>query len=379
MDMKKRLCYLFLILALFVFIPDVYADDYKINELIPVNTVASVETDKFDYKNFVYDPTIDGSGNASIKFEGIQNNTLSKTAVSIDVLLFDEQKKNIGFLTYCTDKDISSENAGFKIRANQVVPFTIPVTSRYFAKGKAPADVKYIAVRDENRYCQIGGYTNFEGLTIEEIVNGVNTEEQGGFSLPDLSSIINPKVIIIFVVILVAIAAITGVLKLLKILGRGAFNRARTVKNVVRSDANSTVSVNPEANKPIDLDSLYETSSAEDSVSSLTANNHEEDVTSLEDIFTPTASSVDTSVNTSIPEVPVETNTNTNAVSVESLYNTISELPEEKKETDHSIDDLYNSINGANDPDNKESSSSIDDLYESINTEEDDDEDIMDE
>ena len=55
--------------------------------------------------------------------------------------------------------------------------------------------------------------------------------------------------------------------------------------------------------------------------------------------------------------------------------NEFSELPEEKpsKNTDSSINDLYNSINGASDSDNK--SVSIDDLYESINNDDDDDDD----
>ena len=29
-------------------------------------------------------------------------------------------------------------------------------------------NVRYIAVRDENKYCQIGGYSNYKDLTIEE-------------------------------------------------------------------------------------------------------------------------------------------------------------------------------------------------------------------
>ena len=371
MYMKKRLCYLFLVLVLFVFVPDVYADDYKINELIPVDTVASVETDKFDYKNFTYVSAVDSNGNATIKFEGIQNNTLSKTAVSIDVLLFDEQQKNIGFLTYCTDKDVSSDNAGFKIRANQVVPFTISVTSRYFVKDKGPKDVRYIAVRDENRYCQIGGYTNFAGLTMEEINNGATSEESGPFSLPDISSLIDMKIITVLLIIMAVIIGVFGLLKLLKSLSKIKIPKGKAKKKKKTSKKKVVEETPPEntdsdADKPLDLNSLY-TDKNDENLSISLPDNPKEDVASIEDIFTPP------------PQAPVKGNNkvddNTNAISIESIYNSISELPEEnKKEKDHSIDDLYNSINGSNDSSSDDKTkASIDDLYESINTDDDDD------
>ena len=350
-----------------MFVPDVYADDYKINELIPVDTVASVETDKFDYKNFSYVSAVDSNGNATIKFEGIQNNTLSKTAVSIDVLLFDEQQKNIGFLTYCTDKDVSSENAGFKIRANQVVPFSIPVTSRYFVKEKTPRDVRYIAVRDENRYCQIGGYTSFAGLTMEEINSGEVSKDKGIFSFSDLSSLIDMKIITVLLIIAGVIVGIFGLLSLFKSLGSVKLPKVTMKKEPKKKFVEEKVSedTNSEANKPIDLNSLYEDRNDDLSL----PDSSKEENASIEDIFSPP------------PQAPAKNkhkvDENTNAISIESIYNSISELPEEKKEPDHSIDDLYNSINGSNDSsDDDKTKASIDDLYESINTEDEEDDDL---
>ena len=379
--MKKRTYCLFFIVVLFISviqIVNVQAEDYKVNTLIPVNTVASVETDKFDYKNFTYNSTVDEKGNATIKFEAIQNNTLSKTAISINVLLFDENKKNIGFLTYCTDKDVSSDNAGFKIRANQVVPFTITVTQRYFVDGKLPKDVRYIAVRDENRYCQICGYSNYKGLTIEEIVNGV-PEQESGFSFPDFSSYVNMSLILLLFAIIAIIGMILGLIKLLKYL-KGRKNtkkpiikktvkEKKTTNNTNTDNVSETSSlVNSEANKPIDLNSLYQDENQGMSGIDIPDSNNNKEV-SIEDLFTPSAPNP-----TPIPE---QVNEETKAVPVENLYNSINELPEEKSsEEDNSVSDLYNSINGISDSD-KDSKVSIDDLYESINSE-DEDEDISD-
>ena len=370
--MKKKVYYLFTAVVLFASVlQNVYADDYKVNTLIPVNTVASVETDKFDYRNFTYNTAVDAKGNATLKFEAIQNNTLSKTAISINVLLFDENKKNIGFLTYCTDKDVSSDNAGFKIRANQAVPFTITVTSRYFVGGKFPKDVRYIAVRDENRYCQIGGYTNFKDLTIEEIVNGVE-EEQPGLSFPDFSSYVNMTLVIILFAIIAVIGMIVGIIKLFKSIKIKIPSKKPAIKKSESKDKkdtnNHSVDANytyNEADKPIDLNSFYSSKETESSSSIDIPETSNDQATSLEDIYTQTASTINE------PKVD-ET---TKAVPVENLYNSISELPEEKpsKNTDSSINDLYNSINGASDSDNK--SVSIDDLYESINNDDDDDDD----
>ena len=167
--MKKIVLLLLIgIIAPFV----VSAQEYNVNTLIPVDQVGTVNTEKFTYNGFIYNSQVDGKGNCLFSFNSIQNNTLSKTAVSINVLLFDEQQKNIGFLTYCSDKDVSSEYSGFKLAGNQASAFSINVTSRYFIDGKGPGNVRFIAVKDENKYCQIGGYTKYQGLTIEEITNG---------------------------------------------------------------------------------------------------------------------------------------------------------------------------------------------------------------
>lgn len=155
----------------------VYAEDYDVKTLIPVDTRASVKTEKFDYNNFIYNSSVDAKGNGLITFEGIKNNYVTKSFVSINILLFGEDQKNIGFLTYCSDKDLDSNYADYELKGNSSAPFSIKVVSKYFVEGKGVKDVKYISVLDDNKYCQIGGYDKYKGLTLDEIVNGVNNKK----------------------------------------------------------------------------------------------------------------------------------------------------------------------------------------------------------
>ena len=176
--MKK---FMFLLVLLLLPIM-VYAEDYEAKTLIPVDTNASVKTLKFDYNNFVYNSKIDDKGNSLITFESIKNNNVIKSFVSINLLLFDEGKKNIGFVAYCTDKDLDSNYADFELAGKSSAPFSIRVVSKYFVSGKSSKDVKYISILDDNKYCQIGGYDKYKGLTLDEIVNGVNKKEISGVS-----------------------------------------------------------------------------------------------------------------------------------------------------------------------------------------------------
>lgn len=173
--MKKIIYYLFIIVVLFspVF---VFAEEYKTKQLIPVESTATVSTEKFVYQDFKYNGTI-------ITFGSITNNSISKVPISINLLLFDAEQKNIGFISYCTNKDYGSNYEGFKLNGNQSTPFSIKLVQKYFVDNKGSQDVKYIAVLDENKYCKIGGYSNYKGLTIDEIVNGISENNKSKFSI----------------------------------------------------------------------------------------------------------------------------------------------------------------------------------------------------
>lgn len=181
--MKKFIYYLFIIVVLFTPI-FVFGEEYKTSQLISVDTNATVSTEKFTYQDFSYRSSLDGSGNTIISFNSIINNTISKTPVSVNILLFDNDQKNIGIVTYCSNKDYGSNYEGFKLNGNQAAPFSIKISNnKYFVKGKGPGDVKYISILDENKYCKIGGYNNYEGLTVDEITNGISTDSKSELKL----------------------------------------------------------------------------------------------------------------------------------------------------------------------------------------------------
>ena len=175
---------LLLLVLLFLAIP-VHAKEYELKTLIETQDVATVHTEKFDYVDFTYSSEGDGK-NGVINFTSIHNrNTVTQTPISINVLLFDKDKKNIGYLTYCTDKDYSTSYSYYKLKGDQSIPFKITVSSKYFVEGYSAKDVSYIAVYDDNQFCQIGGYTKFAGQTIEQIRGEEKVkEEKGRFSLP---------------------------------------------------------------------------------------------------------------------------------------------------------------------------------------------------
>ena len=149
----------------------VFAKDYKVNTLISIHEKATVETEKFIYRDFSY-------AEEKITFTSIENQTLSKTAVSANILLFDSNQKNIGFMTYCSDKDLDSDYYGFKLSSKGSHEFEMKVLKKYFVEGKTAKNIAYIAIMDENKYCHIGGYDKYKGLTIKEITEGETADIQ---------------------------------------------------------------------------------------------------------------------------------------------------------------------------------------------------------
>ena len=212
----KKIMFLLVLLLLPVM---VYAEDYNIKTMIPIDTKVSVKTEKFDYNNFVYNTAVDSEGNSLITFESIKNNTISKTPISINILLFGEDSKNIGYVTYCTDKDLDSNYSGYKIKGYDKVPFSIRVVPKYFINGKSAKDVRFISVYDDNKYCQIGGYSKYAGLTLDEIVNGVGNKNESEITkliqyIQD--NTLGPIIIIVLVSLIVLVIIIMVISSIIK-------------------------------------------------------------------------------------------------------------------------------------------------------------------
>ena len=190
--MKRFKVYIFIFVLTFLFLP-IKAFAASTMELIPVGTNANVNTDLFEY-NFVFNTT-------DVNFSSIKNNTANKVPVSINILLFDENKKNIGYLTYCSDKDISSDYAGFKLNPSASTNFYIKVVPKYLVDGNNSSDIKYIAVQDENKYCRIGGYDKYKGLTLEQISGGrVSAENNENVRLTQIKSFLKNNLLQIILI-----------------------------------------------------------------------------------------------------------------------------------------------------------------------------------
>lgn len=166
--MKKylKICFIVVIAIMMV---NVDAMQYKTVEIFPVSESATVTTETFTYTDFIYVPALEGRRYGTIDFKSITNKTDKTIPVSVNILMFDKNKKNIGFLTYCSEKDISGDYGQMKIKPNATSEFSINVSDTYFVEGKTAKDIGYLAVLDDNKYCHIGGYTNYAGMTIEEI------------------------------------------------------------------------------------------------------------------------------------------------------------------------------------------------------------------
>lgn len=216
--MKKIILLLVLLLPIMV-----YAEEVNVKTIIPVDTKVSVKTEKFDYNDFIYNSSIDEKGNSLISFDSIKNNTISRLPISINILLFDKDQKNIGLVSYCTDMDLNSNYSGYKLSGNSSVPFSINIVSKYFVNGKSTSDVKYISVLDENKYCHVGGYDKYNGLTIDEIVNGVGNENKENEIIKLINKIkengLVPIIVLVLVgilILVVLIMIISSVLKKIK-------------------------------------------------------------------------------------------------------------------------------------------------------------------
>lgn len=189
-----------IIVVIMLFCGEVNAEDYQKGELIPVNTFATVKTDIFTYQNFMY-KVDNNNSKASVSFESILNNTNEKQLVRINLLLFDSNKKNIGFITYCSSKDFSSDYTDFTISSSSSSPFSIDVSNRYMVDNN-PNNVKFIAVYDDNRYCHIGGYDKYAGMSIEDIMQESLPKHSNQLSVdPSLMVKIAVVVVIVFIVI----------------------------------------------------------------------------------------------------------------------------------------------------------------------------------
>ncbi len=176
--MKKWMKLLLLVLLL-GFGYRVHATDYPVATLIPLQDSATVDTDLFTYTGIHYIPVVEGKDYGRFVFDSILNKADKSTPVSINILLFDANEKNIGYVAYCTTEDVESDYAHMKLAAGTTTAFHINVSKRYLMDEKASSDVVYYSVLDDNPYCHVGGRDKYQGLTLTEIISGKVVTDEG--------------------------------------------------------------------------------------------------------------------------------------------------------------------------------------------------------
>lgn len=174
----KRIIFFITILVITLVSQNVYAANYNIKELIPVNNHTTIGTNNFRYIDFYYNDNemeADGLKNNFIIFSKIKNVSDEKKAVTVSIGLFDKDKKNIGMINYCSTKDKTSVVAGTELNPDEEKSYVIEVNKKYLADKKTVKDIEYISILSDNPNCTTGSSLDFVGQTVDEIGQIKNT------------------------------------------------------------------------------------------------------------------------------------------------------------------------------------------------------------
>ena len=148
----KRMIRVLLVLILCFSFKTVYAENYKLKELIPYNVDTTIHTDNFSYKGIRFDEK-------GVHFNGIKNLTKDKLPISISIGLFDKKGINIGTINYC-DSSLEGE---------QELSFLIKFGEGQLGKNKKIKDIKYIAILGDNINCRTQVIKDYLGQSVDKL------------------------------------------------------------------------------------------------------------------------------------------------------------------------------------------------------------------
>ncbi len=154
----KKMLILIGLFGLLLLPQGVYAQNYGIRELIPLEIENTLVTHNFSYKRFYYYQKQNW-----IIFDGIKNLSDEEKPISISIGLFGKNKRNIGTINYC------GKDTGEILKANEEESFTIKVNNQYLGNEYSLDDIRYIAVLSDNSNCNVEGSLNYIGQTVQEI------------------------------------------------------------------------------------------------------------------------------------------------------------------------------------------------------------------
>ena len=179
----KRIIKVIFILIICLSVKTVYAENYKLKELIPYKVDTTIHTDNFSYKGIYFDEK-------GVHFNGIKNLTDERKPISISVGLFDKRGINVGTINYCD----------LYLNGKDEMSFLIEFNAGYFGDNKSVKDVKYIAVLDDNITCKKGGAKYYIGQSVDKlgIIHRDKLDNSVGILLSVLTVIAG--VVLIFVI-----------------------------------------------------------------------------------------------------------------------------------------------------------------------------------
>ena len=241
--MKKRYIIFVVLLYIFTYI-DVFAAK-KIDKMTisPADTPFDISTENFDYRNIKYMQTITDSKYGGIDIDTIYNKTKSRKPISFNILLFNKSQHCIGYVSYCSIKELDSKFAQSYINPDSRETVTIPVDGKYLWSSYDKEDVKYIAFVNDNVGCKIADKSKYYGLSMYAIETGKISSKYKKDSLENrVNKVINiglPKFLLIFLVIAAIYTTILMVINNIynKMYGKGSilawvpiFNTAASVR-----------------------------------------------------------------------------------------------------------------------------------------------------
>lgn len=163
MNKMKKILYGLFILLIGLFTINVEAANYGFKELIPVGVKNTLVTNNFSYQQFYYDES------GQLIFKNIKNLSDKDLPISISIAFFDENKRNMGIMNYCNEKEVIGPKAN---KENH----TIEVTESEMGEGKNIKDIKYIAILTDNVTCTKENSFEYVGSPLDDIGMGKNNE-----------------------------------------------------------------------------------------------------------------------------------------------------------------------------------------------------------
>ena len=224
---KKR--YIIFTLFLFFFaVTNVYAGDkYDVKTLISIKTpAADVSTDLYDYRNIKYVDKVEDKKYGMFEIDSITNNSKIERPYAINIFLFNEKQKNIGYVSYCSTKDLEGDYAQLKLGSKAKSYFTVPIDKQYLGKKYDRSDIAYYAIDESKDNCVVGDVDKYLGLTLYDIDQGdISPKYNENSFMNKIYGIVNKGLVNFLFDLLVLVSIYTAISMLTAHLHRLMYNK----------------------------------------------------------------------------------------------------------------------------------------------------------